>query len=75
MKVEVKSVLRIGSAHNKGRPSDLNTVEILHFSSLFELKLWFIFIYEHIANQNSVRFSVSIIFYKFRCSKCKQNVC
>ncbi len=29
-KVEVKSVLRIGSAHNKGRPSDLN-VEIPHF--------------------------------------------
>ncbi len=30
-KVEVKSVLRIGSAHNKGRPSVLNIVEILHY--------------------------------------------
>ena len=45
------------------------------FRTCSELKLWFIFIYEHIANQNSVRFSVSIIFYKFRSSKCKQSVC
>ncbi len=36
-KVEVKSVLRIGSAHNnKGEPSDLNIVEIVHFSDLIE---------------------------------------
>ena len=34
-KVEVKSVLRIGSAHNKGGPSDLNIVEIPHFSDFF----------------------------------------
>ncbi len=34
------------------------------FRTFSELKLWFIFIYEHIANQNSVRSSVSIIFYK-----------
>ncbi len=34
-KVEVKSVLRIGSAHNKGGPSDLNIVEIPHFSEFF----------------------------------------
>ena len=54
VKVEVKSVLRIGSAHNKRGPSDLNIVEIPHF---LDLKLWFIFTYEHIANQNSVRFS------------------
>ncbi len=35
IKVEVKSVLRIGSAHNKGGPSDLNIVEIPHFSDFF----------------------------------------
>ncbi len=34
-KVEVKSVLPIGSAHNKGGPSDLNIVEIPHFSDFF----------------------------------------
>ena len=56
--MEVKSVLRIGSARNKRGPSDLNIVEIPNF---LDLKLWFIFTYEHIVNQNSVRFSVSII--------------
>ncbi len=35
IKVEVKYVLRIGSADNKGRPSDLNIVEIPHFSDCF----------------------------------------
>ena len=72
--IKVKSVLHIGSAHNKGRPSDLNIVEIPHFS---ELKLWFIFVYENVENLNSVRFSFStgIIFYKFCGSKCKQGVC
>jgi hypothetical protein len=59
---------------------DLNIVEITHFSDFFWIKtrnqsLWFIFIYEHIANQNSVRFSVSIIFYKICSSKCKQSIC
>ena len=37
-KVEVKSILRIGSAHNNGKPSDLN-VEIPHFQTSSELKL------------------------------------
>ena len=31
----VKSVLRIGSAHNKGGPSDVKIVEIQHFSDFF----------------------------------------
>ena len=76
LKVEVKPFLRIGSAHNKGRPSDLNIVESPHFFTFSELKPWFIvMIYEHIANQNSVRFSVSIIFYIIRSPKCKQSVC
>ncbi len=38
IKVEVKSVLRICSAHKshkKGRPSDLYIVEIPHFSDIF----------------------------------------
>ena len=35
LEVEVKSVLRIGSANNKGRPSALNIVEISHFSDFF----------------------------------------
>ena len=68
--MDVKSVLRIGSARNKRGHSC--RCKNLTFS---ELKLWFIFIYEHIANQNSVRFSVRIIFYKFRSSKCKKSVC
>ena len=34
-KVDVKSVLRIGSAHNKRGPSDLKIVEIPHFSDFF----------------------------------------
>ncbi len=74
--MDVKSVLRIGFAHNKRGHADLKVVEIPHFSDFSELKLWFIFIYaQHIANQNSVRFSVSIISYKCRRSKCKQSVC
>ena len=35
VKVDVKSVLRIGSAHNKRGPSDLKIVEITHFSEFF----------------------------------------
>ncbi len=84
IKVEVKSVLLITRFASvllitKQGPvaecSDLNIVEFCIFRTFSELKLWFIFIYEHIANQNSVRFPVSIIFYKFRSSKCTQSVC
>ena len=64
------------SAHNKERPSDLNIAKFRIFRTFSELKLWFIFIYENIANQNSVSFfSVTIIFYKFRGWKCKRSVC
>ncbi len=35
IKVNVKSVLRIGSAHNKRGHADLKNVEISHFSDLF----------------------------------------
>ena len=84
IKVEVKSVLLISRFASvllitKQGPlaecSDLNIVEFRIFRTCSELKLWFIFIYEHIANKNSVRFSFSIIFYKFRSSKCTQSVC
>ncbi len=44
LKVDVKSVLRIGSAHNKRGPSG-HSIRI--FRTFSELKLWFIFIYEH----------------------------
>ena len=40
----VKSVLRIGSARNKGGPADINIVQISHLSNFSALKLWFIFI-------------------------------
>jgi hypothetical protein len=40
-KVEVKSVLRIGSAHNNARTSNVNIAQISNFS---EHKLYFIFI-------------------------------
>ena len=43
----VKYVLRIGSAHNKGSPADINIAQIRHLSNFSEIKLWFIFIYEH----------------------------
>ncbi len=72
VKVEVRSVLRIGCAHNKGGPQIYTWSKFRIFRTFSEFKLWF---HEHIANQNSVRFSVSVIFYKFRSSKCKQTVC
>ena len=37
VKVDVKSVLRIGSAHNKRGHADLKNVEIPHFSDFSEL--------------------------------------
>ena len=37
-KGEVKSVLRIGSAHNKRGPSDLKIIEIPHFSEFFRIE-------------------------------------
>ncbi len=37
--MEVKSVLRVGSAHNKRGPSDLKIVEIPHFSDFFRIEI------------------------------------
>ncbi len=47
VKGEVKSVLRIGSAHNKGGPADINIAQISHLSNFSDIKLWLTFIYEH----------------------------
>jgi hypothetical protein len=54
LKVEVKSVLRIGSAHNNVRTSNLNIAQISNLSNFSEHKLYFIF--RSIANQNGVRY-------------------
>jgi hypothetical protein len=35
LKDAVKSVLRIGSAHNKGGPTDVNIAQILHLLNFF----------------------------------------
>ena len=53
-KDHVKSVLRISSAHNKGGPTDINIAQILNLSNFFEL---------NIANQKSVRYSVSMSYF------------
>ena len=39
--------MRIGSAHNKGGPADINIAQIPHLSNFSDIKLWFIFIYKH----------------------------
>ena len=46
IKDEVKFVLRIGSANNKGGPADINISQILHLLNFSDIKLWFVFIYE-----------------------------
>jgi hypothetical protein len=38
LKDDVQSVLRISSAHNKGKPQDINIAQILYLSNFFELK-------------------------------------
>ena len=52
----VKSILRISSAHNEGGPTDKHCPnEFLH-----ELKLWFTYSFTSIEDQNSARCSVNI---------------
>jgi hypothetical protein len=63
-KDDVHSVLRISSAHNKGRPPDINIAQILHLSNFFELKhIVYINSFTSIANQKSVRYSISISYF------------
>jgi hypothetical protein len=74
IKDHVKSILRISSAHNKETHrykhcpnfASFEIFLIETFSSLYSFT---------IANQKSVRYSVSIyvLFYKY--SKCKQRIC
>ncbi len=47
LKDAVKSVLRIGSAHNKGGIANINIAQISHLSNFSDTKLCFILIYEH----------------------------
>jgi hypothetical protein len=44
VKVEIKSVLRIGSAHNNVRTCNVNIAQISNVSNFSEYKLYFIFI-------------------------------
>ena len=60
LKDDIHSVLRISSAHNKGGPPDINIAQILHLSNFFELKRIQLYSFTSIANQKSVRYSVSI---------------
>ncbi len=49
-----KSVLRIGSAHNKARPADINIAQISHLSNFSEIKVTNsgLYSFTSIANQN-----------------------
>ena len=71
----IKSVLRIGSAHNKGGPADINIAQISHLLNFSDLKFWFIFIYEHSKPEKIDIQLWYIIFYKISSSKYKQRVC
>ena len=75
LKDTVKSVLRIGSAHNKRRLLDINIAKFRIFWTVSDLKLSF-YSFTNITNQNSVRYSVSISYFtKYSSSRCKQSVC
>ena len=74
-KGEVKSVLRIGSAHNNVRTSNVNIAQISNVSNFSEHKLYS-YSFRSIANQNGVRYSDSTSYFKkYSNSKCKQTVC
>ena len=59
IKDDVKSVLRIGSAHNNGGLADINIAQISHLSNFSVIKFWFIFIYEH-SKPEKDRYSVIV---------------
>ena len=57
-------------------PSDVNIAQISNVSNFSEHKLYFIYSFRSIANQNSVRYSDSTSYFKkYSSSKCKQTVC
>jgi hypothetical protein len=71
--VEVKSVLRIGSAHNNVRMWTLPKFRMFRiFLNINSISYSF----RSIANQNGVRYSDSTSYFKkYSSSKCKQTVC
>jgi hypothetical protein len=75
VKVEVKSVLRIGSAHNNVRTSNVNVAQISNFRIFLNINS-ISYSFRSIANQNGVRYSDSTSYFKkYSSSKCKQTVC
>jgi transcriptional regulator GlxA family with amidase domain len=76
IKVEVKSVLRIGCAHNNVRTSNVNIAQISNVSGIFLNINSFSYSFRSIANQNGVTYSDSTSYLKkYSSSKCKQTVC
>ena len=64
IKDAVKSVLRIGSAHNKGGPTDINIAQILHLSNLFELKR-IVYIHLYFMNPMSALYTNRVQVYTY----------
>ena len=64
IKDDVKYVLCIGSAHDKGGPTDINIAQKSHLSNFSDLKLWFIFVYEHSNLTRTDRYSVIVRYCK-----------
>jgi hypothetical protein len=64
VKDAVKSVLRIGSAHNKGGPTDVNIAQtVSHLLNFFLNWNSGLYSFTSIPNQNSVIYSVSISYF------------
>ena len=63
VKVEVKCVLRIGSAHNNVRTSNVNIAQISNVLNFSEHKLYNSYSFRSIANQNGVRYSDSTSYF------------
>ena len=63
IKDHVKSVLRISSAPNKGGPTDITIAQILHLSNFFKIETYSSLYSFTIANQESVRYSVSMSYF------------
>ena len=76
IKGEVKSVQRIGSAHNNVRTSNVNIAPISNRFRIFRNINSISYSFRSIANQNGVKYSDSTSYFKkYSSSKCKQTVC
>jgi hypothetical protein len=77
LKVEVKSILRIDSAHNNVRT--LSCKHCPNFDRMFRIFLninSISYSFRSIANQNGVRYSDSTSYFrKYSSSKCNQTIC